>query len=106
MNAREIPQDKLPWPIQKYEQTTPRGEPMVYGGFGWEGSSVDACISADSLDGMRFCHEQGFIDSSTKTFFNTPLRAYCEGLRELADGSEVMRAPKCAALLESLGYPA
>lgn len=94
-SARQLKQEALPAPIPAYADD--RGVPFFGGywpGFGWEGHCVDVTIGADSPDAMQFCHDHGFIDHSTVTFFNTPLRALCE-----------QRAPKCAALLAKLGYP-
>lgn len=92
---RKLPQESLPAPLPSYadEQGVPR-HGGYWNGFGWEGHCVDVAIGADSPDAMQWCHDMGFIDHSTKTFFNTPVRALCE-----------QRAPGCAKVLKRLGYP-
>lgn len=101
--ARKIPPEQMPLLATADERrlasyVDEAGVPRSNGnwpGFGWEGTCVDVAVSTDSPDAMRWCHEQGFIDHDTKTFFNTPLRVLCE-----------QRAPKCAKVLKALGYPA
>lgn len=94
--ARKTPQADLPYPLSSYldEDGAPRHNGM-WPGFGWEGSCVDSTISADAVAAMQWCHDQGFINHTTKNFYNKPLRTWCVE-RE---------AKKCAALLAKLGYP-
>lgn len=94
ISPREIPQSELPPPLEQFQATRPNGADMTYPGFGWEGYCVDRSISTDSPDAMKWCHEQGLINHTSKTLYNTPLLKFC---RE--------RAPKCADVLAKLGYP-
>lgn len=106
VNPRSIPQEQLPPPLQSYADE--KGVPRYSGywpGFGWEGACADVAISTDSPDALQWVHDQGFIDHDTKTFYNDPLRRYCEQMVKDTSGREGARAPKCARLLKKLGYP-
>lgn len=94
-NPRTLPQEAFPPPLEAFRDTNASGTPYVWAGFGWEGWCVDRAIGVDAPDAMQFCHDQGFIDHTTKTLYNTPLRKFCDE-----------RAPKCAKVLKKLGYPA
>ena len=103
--ARQIPQGQLPLPLTSYHDEV--GVPRYSGywpGFGWEGTCADTAISTDSPDALQWCHDQGFINADTKTFFDTPLRRLCESMVDTPEGGKRVRAPKCAALLKKLGY--
>lgn len=106
-NARNIPQAEMPPSLPSYldEQGAPRNKGS-WGWFGWEGYCVDAAISQDDAEALRWCHERGFIDRATTTIMGTNLRRLCESHPHLDPGPSRMRAPKCAALLADLGYPA
>lgn len=70
-------------------------ESKMYGMFGYEGMSIDACLARDFAPGIEKAHALGWITPTAKTLLDTPIRrlAIERGHHE------------CAAVLKALGYP-
>ena len=86
-----------------YEDYTPLAKWMKphdpsanYGFFGYKGMGIELTIKQDDPEAIKEAHKRGLIAADTTTLINTPLRTHAER----------KGAPKVAAALAELGYPA